>query len=56
VETTPDQEYSLETVACIGCCALAPCIRVNNNVHGELTTEMVEELFLASHEGEQDVQ
>jgi len=24
-------------VACIGCCALAPCITVNSDVHGRLT-------------------
>jgi len=35
-ETTPDFEYSLETVACIGCCALAPNIVVNNNIHGHM--------------------
>lgn len=36
-ETTQDSEFSLETVACIGCCALAPCITVNTDVHGRLT-------------------
>lgn len=43
-ETTSDLEYTLETVACIGCCALAPCIRINGNVHGEMTPEKVMEL------------
>ncbi len=47
-EVTSDLEYSLETVACIGCCALAPCIRINRDVHGELTPERVEELFPTS--------
>ncbi len=37
-ETTADRQYSLETVACIGCCALAPCMTVNKEtVHGNLT-------------------
>ena len=36
-ETTDDGEFSLETVACIGCCALAPCLTVNSEVHGRLT-------------------
>jgi NADH-quinone oxidoreductase subunit E len=44
-ETSDDMEYSLESVACIGCCALAPCLKVNNNVHGEMTAQKVEELF-----------
>ena len=47
-ETSPDLEYTLETVACVGCCALAPCIRVNVKVHGEMTREKVRELFPAS--------
>ncbi len=46
-ETSSDLEYTLETVACIGCCALAPCIRVNNTVHGEMTPQKVRELFLS---------
>ncbi|MBI4284657.1 MAG: NADH-quinone oxidoreductase subunit NuoE [Chloroflexi bacterium] len=44
-ETTPDLEYTLETVACIGCCALAPCLRVNEEVHGEVTLKKVRELL-----------
>ena len=54
-ETSSDLEYTLETVACIGCCALAPCIRINTDVHGEMTPEKVRGLFLASGEGGQDV-
>jgi NADH-quinone oxidoreductase subunit E len=46
-ETSDDLEYTLESVACIGCCALAPCIKVNDNVHGEMTAQKVEELFAA---------
>jgi NADH-quinone oxidoreductase subunit E len=44
-ETTSDREYSLETVACIGACALAPTMRINEDTHGKLTTKAVEELF-----------
>ncbi len=57
-ETTPDMEYSLETVACIGCCALAPCLKVNEDVHGRLTPEKARKLFEApgTDEGGQDVQ
>jgi NADH-quinone oxidoreductase subunit E len=40
-ETTPDMEHSLESVACIGCCALAPCLTVNTEVHGRLTRATV---------------
>ncbi len=44
-ETTPDGEYSLEAVACIGCCALAPCIMINNEVKANLTPDEVKNLF-----------
>lgn len=54
-ETSSDLEYTLETVACFGCCALAPCIRINNDVYGEMTLEKVRELFPGPSKGEQDV-
>lgn len=44
-ETSEDLEYTLETVACIGCCALAPCIRVNKDVAGEMTPEKAKGFF-----------
>jgi len=44
-ETTPDLEYTLETVACIGVCALAPNIVVADRVHGHMNPKKVEQLF-----------
>jgi len=44
-ETTDDLEYTLETVACVGACALAPTITVGNETHGQMTTKRVKELF-----------
>jgi NADH-quinone oxidoreductase subunit E len=44
-QNTPDMEYALETVACIGACALAPTMTINNEVHGEMTTKKVAELL-----------
>jgi NADH-quinone oxidoreductase subunit E len=35
-ETTPDGKFSLERVACLGCCALAPVVVVNSEVHGRM--------------------
>ena len=43
--TTEDQEYTVETVACIGCCALAPVMTVNEEVHGNLTKNEVIKYF-----------
>jgi NADH-quinone oxidoreductase subunit E len=45
-ETTEDQNYTLETAACIGCCALAPCVMVNDDVKAKLTTKNVDTLFV----------
>ncbi len=36
-ETTPDREYSLEHVACVGCCTMAPVVVVNDKVEGKVT-------------------
>ena len=44
-ETSQDLEYTLESVACIGCCALAPCVKVNYKVYGEMTKDKVKEIF-----------
>lgn len=44
-ESTPDMEYALETVACIGACALAPTMVVNNATHGQMTTKKVAEVI-----------
>lgn len=49
-ETTPDLEYSLETVACIGCCALAPCLVINGKVESKMTPKKVKELFTTKEE------
>jgi NADH-quinone oxidoreductase subunit E len=50
-ESTPDMEYALETVACIGACALAPTMTINNETHGEMTTRKVTEIFGNKSEG-----
>jgi len=44
-ETSEDLKYSLENVACIGACSLAPCIMVNEIVEANLTPTKVEKLF-----------
>ena len=47
-ETTEDREYSLETVACIGCCGLAPCLSVNGEVSAKLTPKKVRKQFASA--------
>jgi len=36
-ETTPDLNFTLETVACLGTCFLAPVVMVDNDYYGKLT-------------------
>ena len=45
-ETTPDREFSLERVACVGCCALAPVAVVGETVHGHMAPSKVEGLIM----------
>ena len=40
-ETTDDLEYSLETIACFGSCALAPIVVIDKTVYGRMTTKEV---------------
>ena len=47
-ETTPDLEHTLETVACIGCCALSPAMVVNNKVHGRMAIQKVKDILDAT--------
>jgi NADH-quinone oxidoreductase subunit E len=50
-QTRDDMEYSLETVACIGCCGLAPCLSVNDEVSAKLTPKKVRRQFRAAKKG-----
>ena len=45
-ETTPDREFSIERVACVGCCALAPVVIVDETAHGHVAPSKVEGLIL----------
>ncbi|MGA7677098.1 MAG: NADH-quinone oxidoreductase subunit NuoE [Dehalococcoidia bacterium] len=44
-ETTPDMEYTLETVACIGVCALAPNVVIGDRVFGHMNPQKIEHLM-----------
>ncbi len=45
-ETTADREFSIERVACVGCCALAPVALVGEALHGHMQPSKVEGLVL----------
>ena len=44
-ETTKELRYSLDTVHCIGCCSLAPVIRIDEDAYGRLKQEKVPEIL-----------
>jgi NADH-quinone oxidoreductase subunit E len=45
-ETTKDREFSLERVACVGCCALAPVVLVNEEVEAKVRPTRVDGILL----------
>ena len=45
-ETSFDREFSIERVACVGCCALAPVAIIGETVHGHMAPSKVEGLIL----------
>ena len=44
-ETTQDGLFTLQFVACLGCCSLAPVMMVDDEVHGRLTPEKAVEIL-----------
>lgn len=50
-ETTADGNFSLERVACLGCCALAPVVAVDGKVYAGVTTKKLPGI-LAEYNGE----
>lgn len=42
--TTEDMEFTLESVACIGACGLAPVMMINSDTFGRLTTDKIPEI------------
>lgn len=44
-ETTEDDLFTLEEVACLGCCSLAPVIMINGEAYGNLTPDSAVEVI-----------
>lgn len=51
-ETSPDRLYSLERVACVGCCTMAPVVVVDDEVEGKVTPTRVDGIMLALQDQE----
>ncbi len=43
--TTEDGLFSVEIVRCIGCCAIAPAIMINDKVYGNLKKDMISQIL-----------
>jgi NADH-quinone oxidoreductase subunit E len=54
-ETTEDLNFTFETVACLGACALAPVLLVNKNYYGKLTPAKVEQVLKRYMSKEEEV-
>jgi NADH-quinone oxidoreductase subunit F len=49
---SPDNLFSIEEVACLGCCTLAPVVQIDNKTYGHVKSTQVDEIindFLSSH-------
>jgi NADH:ubiquinone oxidoreductase subunit E len=50
-QTTPDMEFTLKAVRCIGCCGLAPAVAVGDRVYGKLAPREVVDVIAKHREG-----
>ncbi|MDD3960239.1 MAG: NADH-quinone oxidoreductase subunit NuoE [Bacteroidales bacterium] len=54
-ETTPDKLFTLESVACLGCCSLAPVMMIDEETYGKLTrtkaVRIIKNIKIADNQG-----
>ena len=44
-ETTADGQFTLQSVACLGCCSLAPAMMIDNETYGKLTPASAQDVI-----------
>jgi len=44
-DTTPDRQFTLEVVRCVGCCSLAPVVRIDGATYGRMTPSKIVEII-----------
>jgi NADH:ubiquinone oxidoreductase subunit E len=44
-EVTPDMEYSVDTVRCVGACSFAPVVAVGDQTYGDVTPKKVSQIL-----------
>jgi NADH:ubiquinone oxidoreductase subunit E len=52
-QTTPDRKFSLETVNCLGCCAIGPVVVVDGVYHSHVTIDQVEKILKETSSAEE---
>lgn len=45
-ETTKDRKFTLETVNCMGCCAIGPAVKIDGYYFGQMSTDKVDPLLI----------
>jgi NADH:ubiquinone oxidoreductase subunit E len=55
-ETTPDNKFTLETVRCLGACAIAPVIMIDGKAHGRMTQRKMNRLLTRLEKEHKEVQ
>ena len=53
--TTPDNIFTFNNVACLGCCSLAPVMMIGNETYANLTPEKTKEILRSIRNEEQEV-
>lgn len=53
-DTTEDRKFTLETVACVGACALAPVVIVNEDVHAKMTSDEARKMITSLQKGQKE--
>jgi NADH-quinone oxidoreductase subunit E len=51
-ETSQNGKFTVERVACLGCCSLAPCVMLNGEAYGRLTPEAINKVVSQIQEKE----
>ncbi len=52
-QTTADRKFSLETVNCLGCCAIGPVVVVDGVYHSHVTIDQVEKILKETRSAEE---
>ncbi len=53
-ETTEDGMFTIERVACLGACALAPAVDINGTIHGKMDPDKLRDVIIEIKEAEKN--